>query len=169
MRFSAACRVHNEDDVKLAKVVTKWWAMKSYGTLMVADKRTKESKLASVILSSTIKFIGDRYEISLLWNGEHTVLSNNFSSSPEHLRDLKRRLNANGPLRLKCNDTIASDLKNGYVAIPLADELAAITNPPLWYVPHHPVLNTRKPDKVRRVCNAASKFRGYSLNNMLIA
>ena len=36
-------------------------------------------------------------------------------------------------------------------------------------MPHHPVLNPHKPDKVRRVCNAASKFRGHSLNDMLLA
>ena len=44
--------------------------MESYGTLMVADKRTKEDKLASEILNATIKFNGERYEVGLLWNGE---------------------------------------------------------------------------------------------------
>ena len=38
-----------------------------------------------------------------------------------------------------------------------------------WYVPHLPVLNPNKPDKVRRVCNAASKFGGVSLNDNLMA
>ena len=39
----------------------------------------------------------------------------------------------------------------------------------MWYVPHHPILNPRKPDKVSRMRNAASKFCGYSLNDMLLA
>ena len=34
-----------------------------------------------------------------------------------------------------------------------------------WYVPHHPVLNSNKPGKIRRVLNGASKFPGKSLNN----
>ena len=38
-----------------------------------------------------------------------------------------------------------------------------------WYVPHLPVLNSNKPDKVRRVCNAASKFGGVSLIDNLMA
>ena len=38
-----------------------------------------------------------------------------------------------------------------------------------WYVPHLPVLNPNKPDKVRRVYNAASKFGGVSLNDNLMA
>ena len=32
LRFSAACHVSNENDVKLAEVVKKWWDMESYGT-----------------------------------------------------------------------------------------------------------------------------------------
>ena len=36
------------------------------------------------------------------------------------------------------------------------------------YLLHHPVLNPNKPQKVRRVCNAASKFRRISLNDVLL-
>ena len=35
-------------------------------------------------------------------------------------------------------------------------------------MPHHPVLNPHKPDKVRRVCNAAAKYQGVSLNDKLM-
>ena len=38
----------------------------------------------------------------------------------------------------------------------------------VWYLPHHPVVNPNKSGKVRRVENAAAKFRGRSLNSNLI-
>ena len=38
----------------------------------------------------------------------------------------------------------------------------------IWYLPHHPVTNPNKPGKVRRVANAASKFRDESLNSNLL-
>ena len=38
----------------------------------------------------------------------------------------------------------------------------------IWYLTHHPVTNPNKPGKVRRVANAASKFRGESLNSNLL-
>ena len=38
-----------------------------------------------------------------------------------------------------------------------------------WYLPHHPVQNPNKPGKVRRVCNAASKYTGVCLNDKLLA
>ena len=40
--------------------------------------------------------------------------------------------------------------------------------PPIWYLPHNPVTNPNKSGKVRRVANAASKFRGESLNSNLL-
>ena len=38
-----------------------------------------------------------------------------------------------------------------------------------WYLPHHPVINPNKPGKVRRVCNAASKYKEVCLNDKLLA
>ena len=48
------------------------------------------------------------------------------------------------------------------------EDLEATKSERQWYVPLHPVENPNKPGKVRRVCNAASKFRGLSLNNNLL-
>ena len=40
--------------------------------------------------------------------------------------------------------------------------------PRIWYLPTHPFENPNKPGKVRRVANAASKFKGVSLKNALL-
>ena len=39
----------------------------------------------------------------------------------------------------------------------------------IWYLPHHPVETPKKPGKVRRAANAASEFRGQSLNTNLLS
>ena len=38
-----------------------------------------------------------------------------------------------------------------------------------WFLPHHPVINLNKPGKVRRVCNAASKYKEVCSNDKLLA
>ena len=37
-----------------------------------------------------------------------------------------------------------------------------------WDLPHHPVTNSNKPGKLRRVLNGAAKFHGTSLNKSLL-
>ena len=53
---------------------------------MVAHKRSREDKLATKILNSTVKFNGDRYDVGLLWNEYQSALSNNFASALGQLR-----------------------------------------------------------------------------------
>ena len=38
----------------------------------------------------------------------------------------------------------------------------------VWYLPHHSVTNPNKPEKVRRISNAASTFKGKSMNSNLL-
>ena len=39
----------------------------------------------------------------------------------------------------------------------------------IWYLSHHLVQNPNKPEKIQRVADAASKYRGQSLNSNLLA
>ena len=64
--------------------------------------------------------------------------------------------------------SIKVDVEKGFVRILKQEELEATKLERQWYVPHHPVENPNKPGKVRRVCIAASKFCGISLNDNLL-
>ena len=57
-------------------------------------------------------------------------------------------------------------MERGY-AKKLSPREASLCTNRTWYLPHHPVFNENKPGKVRVVFDAASKFKGVSLNNML--
>lgn len=58
-------------------------------------------------------------------------------------------------------------VKNGHAHKVPQDRL---THPvgAVWYLPHHPVLNPNKPDKVRVVFDCAAKHQGTSLNDQLL-
>ena len=58
-------------------------------------------------------------------------------------------------------------VEKGY-ARKLTPEETKVRSNTTWYLPHHPVLNPRKPGKVRAVFDAASTFAGTSLNEELL-
>ena len=65
--------------------------------------------------------------------------------------------------------TIEKDIQNKFVRKLDQEEIDKTENDTQWYLPHHPVKHPHKPGKVRRVCNAASKFKGVSLNDKLLS
>ena len=78
---------------------------------------------------------------------------------------LKRLRKSKGLFELYSN-SIHQYIEKGY-ATKLSPMDASIRTNQTWYLPHHPVFNENKPGKVRVVFDAASKFKGVSLNSML--
>lgn len=58
-------------------------------------------------------------------------------------------------------------LECGYV-VPVPAHQLAITYQPRWYLPHHAVINPKKPDKIRVVFDCASRYRNVCLNDHLL-
>ena len=102
-----------------------------------------------------------------LWNSPRSSLPNNYRSAVKQFFSLEIRLAKNPELRDAYSDTIKTDKGSGYIRILEPTELQETRNEPQWYLPHHPVINPKKPGKVRRVCNAASEFERHSLNKSL--
>ena len=59
-------------------------------------------------------------------------------------------------------------MEKGYIKR-LTEEEAAAPVTPKWYLAYHPVINPKNPGKVRRVCDAAAKFQGSSLNSHILS
>ena len=78
---------------------------------------------------------------------------------------MEKRLGNNPTLKEKYDQTISTDLIKNYIK-PV--EMTELEPGKIWYLPHHPVQNPNKPGKIRRVANAASKYRGQSLNSNLL-
>ncbi|XP_075263604.1 uncharacterized protein LOC142355283 [Convolutriloba macropyga] len=110
----------------------------------------------------------ERYEVGLLWREEEAKLTNNFYSAMGQFKSLERRLQKDDMLRNCYQETIDTDVKAGYVRKVQQVELNETRDKLLWYLPHHSVINTHKEEKVRRVCNAATKYQGVALNDKLL-
>ena len=66
-------------------------------------------------------------------------------------------------MKERYHQSIEGDIKKNYVR-KLTREEAALPSPVKWYLPHHPVINPRKPERLRRVYDASAVFHGWSLN-----
>ena len=65
-------------------------------------------------------------------------------------------------------NTIREDLEKGYLIRVHDDHMIEQRSDKECYLPHHPVINTNKPGKVRRVLNGAAKFHCTCLNKSLL-
>ena len=153
----------------LANQVKTWWSMESHASNCSASGKSKEDDKALQMLKATTKFDGERYEVGLLWKNAKPHLPNNYSSAVSQLKSIERQPEKIENLKQRYKETIDVDVENGFVRILDEAEIENTKTDLQWYVPHLPVLNPNKPDKVRRVYNAASKFGGVSPNDNLMA
>ena len=119
------------------------------------------------ILSSGIHQDSDGfYSMPLPFRGKVTP------SVPNNRAQAISRLKALSP---KFRDQVVFDKYNkfmqdmvlkGDAEVVPRDELR---KPNIWYLPHHNVVNPKKPEKVRVVFDASSVYQGVSLNNLLLS
>ena len=152
-------------DDKIANQLSKWWDIESYTSNCDVSGHSKEEQRAIKTLEQTTRFNGERYEVGLLWREDEVKLPNNFYSAMGQLKSLERRLQKDETIRKRYQETIDTDVNAGYVRKVDQAELNETRDKLQWYLPHHPFMNPHKPEKVRRVCNAAAKFQGVALND----
>ncbi|XP_033103980.1 uncharacterized protein LOC117106683, partial [Anneissia japonica] len=148
---------------RLLEEVQMSWAIENSG--LCEEQDSVEDIRARKIMESTIGLTGDgHYEMGLLWKYDNHDLPYNKSMAESRLTSLKRRLSTNDETRMKYTKVIQGYIENGY-AEPVTDGETKSGN--IWYLPHHPVIHPLK-NKVRVVYDCAAKFRGTSLNDMLL-
>ena len=156
---------NSSDETRLDELVQHFWIIEADGIQKDREQvYTKQEEQFLDILKNSINHNGERFEIKLPWKSE-IKLENNFYSALKQVKNLNTRIQRKPLLQEKCNRTLLTDLEKNYVK-PV--EMQDRQPDRIWYLPHHPVENINKPGKVRRVENAASKFRGQTLNSNLL-
>ena len=136
--------------------------MESHASTFNVSGRSQEDKKALEILKKTTRLVEDRYEVGPFC-ADNKVILNNYVSIYTQLCSVERRLEKNPDLTKRYEAKMKVDLENKHVRRVDDAELSSSISDPQLRVPHHPVINPNKPEKVSRVCNAASKFKGVSL------
>ena len=166
--MAASCNLSVSSD-PLADQMKDWWNMETYASVCDVSGRSKEEKGTQAILEKTTKHNGEHYEVGLLWADDNHNLPNNYYSAHQQCLSMEKKLSKDPELKEAYKATNGKDLENHFVRKLEQEEVVSTVNDMQWYLPHHPVKHTQKPGKVRRVCNAASKFKGVSLNDKLLS
>ena len=139
-----------------------WWRTENFGCRYDDDtQRSVEDARVMKFLNENTRKVDGRYEVPLIWCDDSVDLPDNFAAAARRLEFLEKRLSRDPELAANYKKSIDIDMEKGYIKMLTKEEAAApVTRK--WYLPHQPVINAKKPGKVRRVCDAAAKFQGSS-------
>ena len=149
-------------ETSLQKDLSKMWEIEGVHSedhgMSPSDMKTLD------IWEKTRTIVDDHYIMSIPFKEESPCLMNNLTMAEKRLKLLGKRLNKDENLKMKYTNEIQKLLKNGYAEeVPQEDLTRA--DGKVWYLPHHPVFNPRKPEKCRVVFDCAAKYGGLSLND----
>ena len=126
---------------------------------------SREDRLALKIMKDSIKIVSGHFQLPLLWRHKNVFLPDNRAMAEKRLESLKRRFSKDESLHKKYAGVMQDYIEKGF-AEKVRDD--GKRNACTWFLPHHPVMNPRKPDKVRVVFDCAARFMGVSLNDKLL-
>ena len=134
--------------------------------------RSVEDERAFRLLKGSMKRLPGKkaFESGILWQESSPIIPNNRQAAEAHLRSLKKRLERDPTLASAYEASIESDVANGYIWKMTKEEITNLDDSAstmAYFLLHHPARNPKKPRKVRRVYNAATKFQGKCLNDFI--
>ena len=124
-------------------------------------------KQAMKILEESLQFINGHYQMAIPWKSSQPCLPNNRVMAEQRLGCLKRRLSRDPGLQIRYTNFIDDLLVKGH-ARKITDDKSRCKTDITWYLPHHNVVNPKKPEKTRVVFDCAAKCRGVSLNSNVL-
>ncbi|XP_041978615.1 uncharacterized protein LOC121732727 [Aricia agestis] len=139
------------------------FSIESMGIEEKKPQSDPEQRALDILNRSTQK-VGGRFETGMLWKKEDCVMPNNYDNALRRLHSTEKRIDKDPELRKKYAELMAALIEKGYAEKAPTHKTPGKT----WYLPHFPVLNPRKPGKVRIVHDAAAKTKGVSLNDYLL-
>ena len=146
-RRQNVCHFVFTEDVKVAKNMQTCWETETYVSKINVISQSKKELQAEKMLENTTKFTGERYEGGMLWSEPEPNLPNNYSSALGQFYSLERIFQGDPNLESLYQQSIDTDVEKGFVKI-LDESKVKGTFGKERYLPHHPVLNPKKPGKV---------------------
>ena len=151
----------------LVKQVEQFWRIEA--SEMLAEEKTGMSVNDQVVVKTwndTISRVDGHYQMAIPFKTDPPDLPCNQAVAARRLESLRRRLDKDQKLHAKYCDGMKEFLDKGY-AVEAQSNNPMVSECPKWYLPHHPVINPNKPDKICIVYDCAAKYRNTSLNEQV--
>ena len=107
---------------------------------------SREDRIVFKLMKQSVKQEDKHYILPLPWRPNVILPCDNRGVAERRLASLKKRFLNDKALHQKYTDVMELYLKKGHARKILPDEVN--TNATKWYLPHHPVLNPKKPSKL---------------------
>ncbi|XP_077870546.1 uncharacterized protein LOC144364509, partial [Saccoglossus kowalevskii] len=136
---------------------------------VIDDKKEpfQEDKKFIEKINKTIKHSDGHYEINLPFRDDTVRLPNNESQAMQRLKAIEKKMQRNPKFHMDYK-TYMNDLIHKEHAVKIPEEQLYKDGGKIWYIPHHGVYHSKKPDKIRIVIDCSAKYQGVSLNDYLL-
>ena len=157
-----------QGDISLDVQVQKFWKLEDERCLYDDEKGMSfNDRRALEIWEKTITTDNGHYQLAIPFKERPPSLEDNHYVAEKRLESLGVRLRKDPQLHEKYKEGIADLLHKGY-AEEVVETDDNTSDKKKWYIPHHPVFHPMKPGKVRIVFDCASKYKGQSLNDVVL-
>ena len=149
-------------DFELLSQVERFWKL-DFGPELTAglSEMSVDDQRVTKLWDETTELIDNHYNMEIPFKEARPLLPDNRAVSERRLKGLGRRLRKNPDLHRRYHTEMMNLLDKGYAELASSNPVPGMT----WYLPHHPVINPNKPEKLRIVFDCAAKYEGKSLND----
>jgi len=158
----------NTSQTTLARQFRRFNDIEGLGVMHQDEKFTIKHQNQLKFLKENTRHIGDRWEVPMLIE-KPGPLPNSESQALKRLHGIHRKMQANPKLAAHYPATVEAELRAGFIRKLSPEEAKELRAGRHWFSPHFPVYHPDKPEKCRRVMDAAARNQGICLNSILDA
>ena len=130
------------------------------------DNHSREDRISYQFMIDNVEFKDGHYQLPLLWCDREPQLPDNHHVVDQRLYSLKSRLSEDETLCKKYTDVMEKYIRRNEAE--LVKNKDGSDSQVSWLLPHYPILQAKKPSKVRIVSDCGAECNGKSLNKALM-
>ena len=159
--FLSMGAVHEDVTRSLAQL----WKMEKFNAANT-PRLTMEEKKPQGVVDASIRQTNGLYEVAIPWrDGRPTSLPHNHEMAEKRLAQLMKRLDKDPVVAKAYRDVVDGHVTKGYVRkVPVHEVKPSVQ----WLLPHYAIVRSDKTTKVRPVFDAAAKYCGVSLSDLIL-